>query len=76
MKRLMISAFAAVAVLAVAATMLRSHSLSTAPTIKTAAQETSPTDAKASARCYSVSSPPRQDRRCRPVPADPIAAEA
>jgi hypothetical protein len=45
MKRLMISAFAAVAVLAVAATMLRSHSLSTAPTIKTAAQETSPTDA-------------------------------
>jgi hypothetical protein len=42
---LMISAFAAVAVLAVAATMLRSHSLSTAPTIKTAAQETSPTDA-------------------------------
>ena len=45
MKRLMISAFAAVAVLAAAATMLRSHSLSTAPTLKTAAQETSPTDA-------------------------------
>jgi len=45
MKRLMISAFAAVAVLAVAATMLRSHSLSTAPAIKTAAQERSPTDA-------------------------------
>jgi len=45
MKRFMISGFAALALLAVAATMLRSHSLSTAPTIKTAAQETSPTDA-------------------------------
>ena len=39
MKRFMISGFAAVALLAVAATMLRSHSLSSAPAIKTAAQE-------------------------------------
>jgi anti-sigma-K factor RskA len=45
MKRFMISGFAAVALLAVAATMPRSHSLSSAPAIKTAAQERSPTDA-------------------------------
>ncbi len=45
MKRLMISAFAAVALLAVAATMLRSHSLSTAPAIKTAQQQSGLTDA-------------------------------
>jgi hypothetical protein len=44
MKRFMISGFAAVALLAVAATMLRSHSLSTAAANKTAAQERSSTD--------------------------------
>lgn len=45
MKRLMISGFAAVALLAVAATMLRSHSLATATSAKTATQERSPTAA-------------------------------
>ena len=45
MKRLMISGFAAVAVLAVAATMLRSHSLPTAAATKTAQQQTGRIDA-------------------------------
>ena len=45
MKRLMISAFAAVAVLAVAATMLRSHSLSTSAAVKTSQQQSNVTDA-------------------------------
>jgi ABC-type glycerol-3-phosphate transport system substrate-binding protein len=44
MKRLMISGFAALALLIAAATMLRSHSLSTATATVTAAQERSPTD--------------------------------
>ena len=44
MKRLMISGFAAVALLAIAATMLRSHSLPTAAATKTAQQQSGLTD--------------------------------
>ena len=46
MKRLMISGFAAVALLAIAATMLRSHSLPTAAATKTAQQESDRIDAE------------------------------
>ena len=45
MKRLMISGFAAVALLAIAATMLRSHSIPTAAATKTAQQESDRIDA-------------------------------